>query len=223
MLFSDLQTKLLVRRIFRMARRIRLRHFVSAGWRSLIWSVLVVGLPAFAQSVDNPRYRYSYTSEDAPPHIHFGIFVRKITFHDERYEPFRRARLSKIGIAPEDEEIVIAYFTRLDEQMEIEEKRSILRVACFDGAENLSSAAIRTVFNSFDDLRFSIDAKYFALASAELAAMGYTDFRERILSDPTSFGVFSTDHRFVWGSSDEDIQSTRLNICRNTKAALDDK
>ena len=121
---------------------------------------------------------------------------------------------------------VRTYFEFMYKRTQAEIDEAIWRVACQSNASSLSGLEIRVVYNSFDDIRFAVAAKYFAIASAELASKGYPDFVNRIRDFPgpsASFTVISTDHRFAWGNDDARIQENRATACRGISERLGEK
>ena len=125
-------------------------------------------------------------------------------------------RLEKIGFDAKDIPQIRAYFESLSDEAQAEIDAGIWRLACHGEAGSLDSLEIRVVYNSFDDLRFAAAAKYLAIASAELASMGYPDFQYMISGYPglgASFKVISTDHRYAWGETNDRIQQNRAELC----------
>jgi hypothetical protein len=185
--------------------------------------LLVVGLgllvhPIIAGELPNPQIKRIYTDEDAPPEIRFRHLFTVLAMDDERADDRTSRRLVKLGFEPEDVPRIHEYLIALREEAQVEINRGIWRLACHSEAHSLAGLEIRVVYNSFDDLRFAVAAKYLAIASAELASMGYPDFLNMIGNYPggagSSFKTISTDHRFAWGETDFGIQENRAAICQ---------
>jgi hypothetical protein len=125
--------------------------------------------------------------------------------------------LAQIGFDPNDVPTVAAYLETIRDEIDVESSRSRWRIACGDDAANLTGSNIRSVYNSLSDLSRGINAKYLAIASAELAAMNYPDFRDMLNGLSGSFHVSRTDHRYGWGPTDEGIQQNRAELCASIK------
>ena len=183
----------------------------------LLISLSLYAHTVFAGELPNPQIKRVYTDEDAPPEIRFGHFLRMLTVEAEGATDRATRRLEKLAFKRDDIPRIYEYFTALSEEAQEEVDKGIWRLACQSAAQSLAGLEIRVVYNSFDDLRFAVDAKYLAIASAELAGMGYPDFLYVISGYPrsgTSFAVMSTDHRFAWGDTDFGIQENRAAICQ---------
>jgi hypothetical protein len=181
--------------------------------------VVYLGLlvqPAYADDSPNAQFRHAYTDQNAPPEIRFRIFLRVATTEVEGTYEIAMRHLEEAGFKKSDVPRVHDYLVSLNEEAEKEIDKGIWRIACHADAQNLKGLEIRVVFNSFDDLRFAVAAKYLAIASAELANKGYPDFQNMISNFPgasSSFSTFSSDHRLTWGDNDAAIQSSRTGIC----------
>lgn len=183
--------------------------------------LLVVGLgllvhPIFAGELPNPQIKRIFTDEDAPPEIRFRHLLIVLAMEDERAKDRASRRLDKLGFEPEDVPRIHKYLIALREEAQVEIDKGIWRLACHSEAHSLTGLEIRVVYNSFDDLRFAVAAKYLAIASAELASIGYPDFLNMISNFPGasgSFSTISTDHRLTWGDTDAGIQANRAGIC----------
>lgn len=128
-----------------------------------------------------------------------------------------------MGFEPDDVPQIHDYLIALSKEVQAEVDKGIWRLACGSAANSLAGLEIRVVYNSFDDLRFAVDAKYLAIASAELASTGYPDFLHVISGNPesgASFTVTSTNHRFAWGDTDAGIQENRAAVCQGIAARL---
>ena len=179
--------------------------------------------PVFADELPNPRIKRVYTDEDAPPEIRFGHFLRMLSVEAEGATDRATRWLEKLEFKRDDIPRIHEYFTALSEEAQAEVDKGMWRLACHSGAQSLAGLEIRVVYNSFDDLRFAVDAKYLAIASAELASKGYPDFLFMIDGYPgsgTSFRIMSTDHRFAWGDTDFGIQENRAAICQGLTQRL---
>jgi hypothetical protein len=196
---------------------IRLRYKGVLTW-SVILAVLLLGpQTGFADDTDNPRVKRVYTDEDAPPEIRFRHLLLRLSLDDDGQKERAARKLLEMGIETADIPSVQDYLESVYDEVQTEIDEGIWRVACQQGASDLDGLSIRVIYNSFDDIRFAVAAKYLAIASAELAAMGYTDFGQMIELYPgkgTSFKTISTDHRFAWGDSDDGIQQNRAENCR---------
>jgi hypothetical protein len=188
------------------------------GWPK---TLLVVSLglllhPVFADESPNPSIKRVYTDQDAPPEIRFRMMLHMVTMEDEDAKELASLRLGEVGFKPDDIPQIHDYLMSLNKEAQVEVDKGILRLACNSEAESLGGLEIRVVYNSFDDLRYAVAAKYLAIASAELASMGYPDFSNMIENYPGeggSFTTISTDHRVAWGDTDTEIQANRIGIC----------
>jgi len=165
----------------------------------------------------NPRIKRVYTDADAPPEIRFGHFLRMLSVEAEASTDRATRRLEKLEFKRDDIPRIHEYFIALSEEAQAEVDVGMWRLACHSGAQSLAGLEIRVVYNSFDDLRFAVEGKYLAIATAELASMGYPEFLREISGDPgsgKSFTIMSTDHRFAWGDTDFGIQENRAVICQ---------
>jgi len=191
---------------------------------SFFLAVLLLGPPtAFSDDADNPRIRHIYTDEDAPSEIRFRLLLRMFSRDDDNQQERAKRKLMEIGFDATDIPHVQAYFELLYEQTQGEIDEGIWRIACQDGGSDLDGLEIRVVYNSFDDIRYAVSAKYLAIASAELAGMGYPEFGrmvERYPGQSGSFTTTSTDHRYAWGDSSEGIRENRANVCRGVGERL---
>jgi hypothetical protein len=201
-----------------------LRHKTVLTW-SVVLAVLVLSLQAgFADDTDNPRIKRVYTDEDAPPAIRFRHLLLMLSRDGDRQQERVARRLKEIGFDTADTPTVQDYLESLYVQVQGEIDEGIWRVACQQGASDLDGLEIRVVYNSFDEIRFAVAAKYLAIASAELAGMGYTDFGRMIELYPgqgASLKTISTDHRFAWGDSSDGIRQNRAELCRGIGERLE--
>lgn len=143
---------------------------------------------------------------------------------DNRQQERIGRRLNEIGFDAADIPSVRDYLQSLNIDAQREIDVGIWRVACQQGASDLEGLEIRVVYNSFDEIRYAVAAKYLAIASAELVNMGYTEFDRMIEQYPgpsTSFTTISTDHRFAWGDSSDGIQQNRAELCRGIGERLE--
>ncbi len=188
-------------------------------WLAIIAFGLIAE-PILATSDSDLKIRQIYTNENAPPEIRFKLFLTNIGLADQGDDRFTILQMQAMGFTPNDIPSVLTYLKFLYDEVEAEIARSMWRIACHDNAANLGGSEIRSVYNSLADLRQAVFAKYLAIATAELAGMGYPDFMYMISAYPgpgMSFKSVSTDHRFAWGPTDEGIQQNRERLCRNLK------
>ena len=174
--------------------------------------------PASATETSDLKIKRQYTDEDAPPEIRFRHMLLTVLRDVEGDRGRSLRRLEKMGFDAEDAPSIKAYFDSLNDEAQAEINDGTWRLACHTNASNLNGLQIRVVYNSFDDLRFAVAAKYLAIASAELASMGYPDFMQMISGFPGrggSFRTISTDHRFAWGETDDLIQENRRSLCNS--------
>jgi len=179
--------------------------------------------PVFAGEINNPQIKRIYTAEDAPPEIRFRQLLSVLTLYPDETGDRGNRRLQELGIASQDVEVVRAYLETLHEQAQAEIDEGIWRIGCNSDVSALGGLEIRVVYNSFDELRYAVAAKYLAIASAELANKGYPDFLFMIEGYPgsnSSFTVMSTDHRFAWGDEDQGIQENRAVVCQGIRERL---
>lgn len=180
-------------------------------------TLLVRELPD-GQSGAEGDFRHSFSKEDAPPYIHFRVFLH--AFHPDADPRLASRKLAQLGFSDDEIPEASTYFAELYDDLEREAAQGIAEIACFDGAESLGGLQIRTIYNSFDDLRFALAAKYLAIAAAELAAQNHTDFADRLVTLDGSFRMYSTNHRLAWGDDDVGIQQNRMHICSGIEERL---
>ncbi len=196
---------------------IPLRHKGVLAWSVVLTGLLLGAHTGFADDTDNPRIKRVYTDEDALPEIRFRHLLLMLSRDDEGEKERAARKLLEIGFEAADLPSVQDYLVSLYDEVRTEIDEGIWRVACQQGASDLDGLEIRVIYNSFDDIRFAVAAKYLAIASAELAVMGHTDFGQMIELYPgkgASFKTISTDHRFAWGDSDDAIRQNRAENCR---------
>ena len=201
-----------------------LRHKAVLTW-SVVLAVLVFSIQTgSADDDDNPHIKRVYTDKNAPPEVRFRHLLLMLSRDDDRQQERVARRLKEIGFDTADIPGVRDYLQSLYVQVQGEIDEGIWRVACQRGASDLDGLEIRVVYNSFDEIRFAVAAKYLAIASAELAGMGYTDFGHMIELYPgqdASFKTISTDHRFAWGDSSDGIRQNRAELCRSIGQRLE--
>lgn len=183
----------------------------------LLISLSLYAHTVFAGELPNPQIKRVYTGEDAPPEIRFRHLLMRLAIRNDGAWDRGARQLEKLGIESKDIPTVRAYLESLYQEVQTEIDEGTWRLACHSDAESLDGLAICVVYNSFDDMRFAVFAKYLAIASAELASKGYPDFLFMIDGYPgsgTSFSVTSTDHRYAWGDTDFGIQENRAAICQ---------
>jgi len=196
----------------------RCKAFVAWSCVIILASNALYVHPVYSEDVPDLRIKRMYTDEDAPPEIRFRHLLRTLSAGNEGTRDRATRRLEKMGFDADDVPRVRAYLDSVYNQAQAEIDEGIWRLACHSTAASLDGLAIRVVYNSFDDLRYGVAAKYLAIASAELASMGYPDFQYMISGYPgsgMSFKTVSTDHRFAWGETDDRIQQNREAICQN--------
>lgn len=191
--------------------------------KAVVWPVVILCLLSFFQhghsdELANLHIRRVYTDEDAPQAIRFRHLLLMLSVDIDGARERASRRLKKMGFDVADVPRIRAYLDSLNEQAQAEIDEGIWRLACQSTASELDGLEIRVVYNSFDDLRYAVAAKFLAIASAELASMGYPDFQYMISQYPgdgASFKTISTDHRYVWGDSSDGIRQNRAELCRN--------
>jgi len=181
------------------------------------FAVLKVAPTAIAQESTEVVNRQTYTNENAPPEIRFNILLMKIKYGTSGSDRHIAYQLEQMGFDRSDVPMVAAYLGTVRGEISEEVSRNAWRIACSDITATLSGSAIRAVFSALDDLRQGIHAKYLAIASAELATMGYPDFSNMLNGLTSSFRVTYTDHRYAWGTTDNDIHLHRADMCANLK------
>ena len=186
-------------------------------------SIALIGValevqPAYSDDMPDPRIKRVYTDEDAPPEIRFRHLLLMLTAQIDGARDRATRRLEMLGFDPEDIPRIRTYLESLNDEARAEIDEGIWRLACHSDASSLGGLEIRVVYNSFDDLRFAVFAKYLAIASAEMASMGYPDFLYMINGYPgsgASFTTMSTDHRYAWGDTNDRIQQNRAETCHS--------
>lgn len=182
-----------------------------------IFVIYQVAPAALAQDAAERHLRVIYTNENAPPEIRFKMLLARLSYGENRRDRSFRYSLEQIGFDHNDVPAVAAYLETVRDEIDVESSRSRWRIACGDDAPNLTGSNIRSVYNSLDDLSQGIHAKYLAIASAELAAMNYPDFRDMLNGLNGSFIVSRTNHRYGWGAVDDGIQQNRTKLCASIK------
>ena len=178
--------------------------------------LLLVTQSAIADEKSNPRIRHEFSAQNAPPNIRFRAMLNMLTSTAENSDIFAASVLKDAGFKPEDMTDIHNYLISISRESDAEVDKDIWRVACHSESESLKGLEVRVVYNSFDDIRYAVAAKYLAIASAELAAMGYPHFLESVERFPgnsSSFKTFSTEHRLAWGEADSDIKANRERLC----------
>jgi len=190
-------------------------RFLAIGLLAL--GVALISQGALGQEEQNPRVRSQYTNENAPPYARFVVFMNKIGLSSQP-DSARLARyLVSMGFHQSDAPQLIEYFDGLFSEVYAEIADAKFRIACNDEAANLTGYDIRSLYNSFDDLKYAIHAKYLAIASAKLVAYGYPEFELMLNAIPSGFTITSIDHRSRWGETDTDIQQNRSSMCERPK------
>ena len=158
-------------------------------WPVAVFCLLLCFQYGHSDELANPRIKRIYTDEDAPPEIRFRHLLQMLSVEIDGARERAARRLEKMGFDAADVPSVRAYLDSLNEQVLTEVDEAIWRLACQGTASELDGLEIRVVYNSFDDLRYAVAAKYLAIASAELASMGYPDFQFMIT--PVSVAIRS--------------------------------
>ena len=194
------------------------RRFVAGLCAMALIGVVLEVQPVYSDDLPNPRIKRIYTDEDAPPEIRFMNLLQMLTVNIDGTRDRATRRLGMMGFDSEDIPRVRTYLESLNDEARAEIDEGIWRLACHGDASSLGFLEIRVVYNSFDDLRYAVFAKYLAIASAELANTGYADFLYMIDGYPgsgASFRVMSTDHRYAWGDTNDRIQQNRAEMCHS--------
>ena len=126
--------------------------------------------PVHPEEIQDPRIKRVYTDEDAPPEIRFGKLLRMLTVKIDGSRDRGPWQLEKLGFKLEDIPTIRTYLESLYGEAQAEIDEGMWRLACHSDAGSLGGLEIRVVYNSFDDLRYAVFAKYLAIASAELVA-----------------------------------------------------
>ncbi len=192
--------------------------------RLVVFVVLISNcLPGHSQEVDtdqpNTRVRYEYSNENAPPGVRFEIFISGFapSQTSDKLKVFAKSRLRSLGFSVDDLPNLTTYFGNLYLEIDEEIGLSFLRMACNFGEASPNGSTLRAAFNAHDDLRLAVNAKYLAITSAELAAMGYDDFVERLNAMSVGFRMINRDNRYAWGDTDDLIRPKFDEICRDLR------
>ena len=123
--------------------------------------------------------------------------------------------LAEGQFSPDDLDDLLIYFDGLLDRIEAEIARESWHIACHDEAARLNGIELRAVWNALGDLREGVYAKYVAIASGELAVLGYVDFPEKLETMVTSFASSEFDYRDSEWVSDEQLVEARSGICKS--------
>lgn len=187
------------------------RHFRLAG----ISVLTVISILAFPILAD---VRKEFTNENAPPEIHFKIFLSNFradvdTDNPKLYALFRMRILQSMGIHEKDLDLVVSYFEALNKQIDSEIEESHQRIICPTHTPRAQGAELYPIFNELDEIRQAVHAKYLAIAAAEMSQKGYDHFREMLKKQGGGFTVIYSEHRTAWSSDPSRITLRAESIC----------
>ena len=173
----------------------------------------------------NPVLRTSYTGENAPTEVRLMVFLNRVTKKERQpqnksNESSLQRDLQKGEFLESDYATLLVYFQDLSTRIESETDEGTWHIACGEQASQLNAVELRAVWNSLDDLRLAIYAKYAAIASGELAALGYVDFPEKLEMMGTSFISITYDYRDTESVPDDRLIEGRPGFCEALKTRM---
>jgi len=172
------------------------------------------------QEQTSPVERTSYTGKNAPSGVRLMVFLGWFAAEDIDHDLILMDKLQDAEFVAEDYDSLLVYFEDLRNRIESEIDREMWQIACHEQAPQFDGIEIRAVWNAFEDLRHGTYAKYVAIASGELAALGYVDFPEKLEAMETSFTSTGYDYRDTEFISDEQLLESRPGICGSLKLRM---
>jgi hypothetical protein len=189
--------------------------------------VFLLSLIAAAYGADDPNdyqespvVRTSYTDENAPPGVRLMLFLTWFAAEDIDHDIVMKSKLQDGEFRAEEYDLLLVYFEDLRNRIESEIDREMWQIACHERADRLDAVEVRAVWNALEDLRHGTYAKHVAIASGELAALGYVDFPEKLEIMETGFGSTGYDYRDTQLISDQQILEARPEICEGLRSRM---
>jgi hypothetical protein len=188
----------------------------------VLTSALATEIGAVNSASDRPPplERTSYTGKDAPAGIRLKVFLGWFRLDHEDRDLIIKQKLVDGQFRAEDLDNLLIYFDELSHRVEAEIAEEMWHIACHEEAAKLNGIEIRAVWNALGDLREGTYAKYVAIASGELAALGYVDFPEKLEIMEAGFSSSEFDYRDNEWISDEQLFEARPGICKGIEHKL---
>lgn len=205
-----------------MLMRTKLAPFAVA-WLLLILTLALITSPSIAQhheADERQPHNREWSNENAPAGIRLASFMSWYLVERQRGDPLINSMLSAGEFRAEDFDSLLAYFRDLQVEIWSELDHGGQRMACHDRASELNVVELRAVLNAYQEFQESTFAKYVAIASAELAPMGYVDFPEKLRRMANAFGFPRPDYLDPESVSENRLIDTRTKIC-NRVTSLD--
>jgi hypothetical protein len=189
--------------------------WMTAAIIGVSWTPRIASADTPDESASSTTYRLEFDSESAPSGIRFMIFIQNQATDDPDLFEFKERELSSVDFREEDLPLLKIYFMDLHRQIEQEIESSHRLIACDAAAAALTGERLGALWNSFDDIRFAVYAKYFGIANAEMAKLGYSDFAGQLKDIQSHFGVISFEYRASAVDRWQEMQDHRARLCAN--------
>lgn len=136
---------------------------------------------------------------------------------DSTQSEFVEAKLASFGVSPKDHSQLIEYFRNLDAEIDVDLEKGTARLFCNDRVASLHELELLPVFNAFLDFTDTTYARYSAIATADLAGLGYPDLVGHLYQYAKDAGPFNVRFEPSHDGISEYFEQERAKICNQTE------
>ena len=149
-----------------------------------------------------------YDQTNAPLSIRLSVLIESLNPDKAR---LNAGVLQNLGFKHGDADHLSSYFLDVRDQIETESYQTVHGILC-QRKSKLDSEALVTIYNEIDYVREGVYAKYVSIVSADLAAMGYLNFKAQ-LNKVRGFTVMYRNQREVWKDREDEFADALNQYC----------